>query len=780
MANIEQGCGRGVFGLLWLACVLGAVAIVPAPAQGASEIVLHNFNYWPHGAELISGVVRDPAGNFYGTANQGGKANAGVVFKVDMAGHETVLYRFTGGADGARPYAGVIRDSAGNLYGTTASGGQAGAGVVYKLSPAKQSSGGWQEAVLYSFTGGADGANPQAGVIRDSAGNLYGTTVNGGDPSCNFGVGGGCGVVYKLNTTGQQTVLHTFTSVAEDGFYPYAAVIRDSAGNLYGTTSQGGTAGLGVVYKLDKHGQEMVLYNFTGGTDGGYPLAGVIGDSAGNLYGTTNGGGGSGVVFKLDAQGRETPLYTFTGGADGGEPIGGVILGPNGTLYGATLYGGIVNAHSSGGGVVYSLDSGGHETVLYSFTGGADGNYPSSGVIRDSSGDLYGASEGGGAGGSLYKLDASGHETVMYGFPGAAGGTTPAAGLIRDSAGNLYGTTSMGGTAGAGTIFKLDSAGQETVLYTFAGGADGCYPSAGVIRDSAGNLYGTATWCGPGNAGVVYKLDPAGHLTVLYGFTSGADGGGPRAGVIRDAEGNLYGTTYTGGTSGGAARFGVVYKLDTTGKETVLYNFCSIMPDCTDGGFPESGVIRDSAGNLYGAASSGGPGHSGVVYKLDTTRKYTVLYGFTGADGGSPNGGLIRDSAGNLYGTTYSGGTANAGTVFKLDSANQETVLYSFTGGADGATPDAGVIRDAAGNLYGTTYAGGGGPCHQGTAQPTGCGVVFKLNPGGQETVLYGFTGGTDGGYPLAGVIGDSAGALFGTASIGGKLGGGVVFKIKP
>jgi uncharacterized repeat protein (TIGR03803 family) len=248
----------------------------------------------------------------------------------------------------------------------------------------------------------------------------------------------------------------------------------------------------------------------------------------------------------------------------------------------------------------------------------------------------------------------------LYAFTGGADGANPAAyaaaGVIRDSAGNLYGTTRDGGT-GYGVVFKLDTAGQETVLHSFTGGIDGAYPVGGVIRDSAGNLYGTAAAGGTAGAGVVFKVNKAGKQTVLYAFRGGDDGGNPDAGVIRDSAGNLYGTTQTYG----AENVGVVYKLNKAGKEKVLYSFT-----CSGGCYPDAGVIRDSAGNLYGTTTLGGGG-SGVVFKLDTTGQETVLYSFTGgADGSIPYGGLISDPAGNLYGTTYYGGAANAGAVYKL------------------------------------------------------------------------------------------------------------------
>jgi len=709
--------------------------------------VLHNFEGLPKGAYPDGGVIADSSGNLYGTAGTGGAAGAGVIYRLSRTGHQTVLYNFTGGTDGAAPAAGVIRDSSGNLYGTTTQGGAAAYGVVYKLDTTGH------ETVLHNFTGGPDGGYPQAGVIRDSTGNLYGTTYDGGTE--------GAGVVYKVDTTGHEIVLYNFTGGA-DGGYLYAGVIRDSAGNLYGTASRGGAAHGGVVFKLDTTGHETVLYNFTGGADGGSPYAGVIHDSAGNLYGTTFAGGALnlGVVYKLDTTGHETVLYSFTGGAGGGFPYAGVIRDSAGNLYGTTTSA----AGSAYWGAVYKVDPTGHETVLCSFTGGAGGGFPYAGVIRDSAGNLYGTTSGGQTAGVVYKSDTAGHETVLYTFPGERDGAFPTAGVIGDSAGNLYGTTQYGGAANSGTVYKLDDTGRETVLYGFTGETDGSGPSAGVIRDPAGNLYGTTVFGGAG-AGVVYKVDTVGQETVLYSFTGGADGGQPWAGVVRDSAGNLYGTTDLGGT----ANKGVVYKLDATGHETVLYSFTG-----ADGANPEAGVIRDPAGNLYGTTGGGGAVGYGTVFKLDSTGRETVLYSFgRWPDAFFPRAGVILDSAGNLYGTTPSGGMNNQGVVYKIDTAGHETLLHTFTGLGDGGQPYAGVIRDSTGNVYGTTIAGG-------TGGIVGAGVVYKLDTTGQFTVLYNFTGGADGGQPFAGVIRDSAGNLYGTTNGGGTGGRGVVFKIKP
>jgi uncharacterized repeat protein (TIGR03803 family) len=364
--------------------------------------------------------------------------------------------------------------------------------------------------------------------------------------------------------------------------------------------------------------------------------------------------------------------------------------------------------------------------------------------------------------------------TVLHSFLGPEG-QFPNTGLVRDAAGNLYGTAQYGGLyqncdeeLGGGTVFKLSPSGKVTTLHAFNNGSDGCFPSAGVILDSAGNLYGTTTYDN------VFKIDAAGELSVLYHFTTEAEGAVPLGPLFRDAQGSLYGTTSGGGDP--ACVCGTVFKLDAAGKETVLYSF----KGPPDGANPQSGVIRDAAGNLYGTTPSGGDPSCvdgcGTVFKIDTSGKETVLYTFTGGtDGYLPGAGLIRDNAGNLYGATEYGGNLNCdneagcGVVFKLDAAGTETVLYTFTGGADGQNPVAGLTRDSAGNLYGTTALGG---------DSNNDGTIFELNKTGKKTTLYKFNG-RQGSNPL-GIIRDSAGNLYGTTGAGGSGGAGTVFKLAP
>jgi uncharacterized repeat protein (TIGR03803 family) len=374
-----------------------------------------------------------------------------------------VLYNFTGGADGGIATAGLIRDAAGNLYGVTEGGGNlncvinfTGCGVVFKLSKTGR------ESVLYTFQGGTDGADPQAGLIRDAQGNLYGTTARGGNPNCAWGPPAGCGTIFKLDPTGKETVLYRFKG-GDDGAAPAGTLLLDAVGNLWGTTQFEGFAGsqcfgpgCGTLFRLDPIGK-LTSYLFQGApTDGSWPLAGLTADSKGNLYGTTLFGGAydSGTVFKVDRSGKIKTLHTFdilTG--DGANPTG--LLMSAGKLYGPTTAGGAYQ-----GGAVYELNPAG-ESVLYSFTALNDSSTqdPQGVLALDSTGNLYGTTAFSWPNqgyGTVYERQTSGNLITLHTFNGFnTDGANPMSGVIRDSAGNLYGTTQTGGTTGAGTIFRI-------------------------------------------------------------------------------------------------------------------------------------------------------------------------------------------------------------------------------------------------------------------------------------------------------------------------------------
>jgi uncharacterized repeat protein (TIGR03803 family) len=377
-------------------------------------------------------------------------------------------------------------------------------------------------------------------------------------------------------------------------------------------------------------------------------------------------------------------------------------------------------------------------------------------------------------------------ETILHSFTGGSDGGFPQAGLIFDSKGNLYGTTTGGGTSsnctGCGTVFQLvpDSNGAwtENVLYTFGSSAnltDGVNPFGSVVFDSKGNLYGTTTGGGSSFAGTVFELSPGsdGVWTekVLYNFTGGSDGSGPNAGLTIDKSGNLYGMTSSGGASGFGTVFELVPEANETWSEKVLHSFTG----GNDGSSPyNNGLVFDDAGNLYGSTPNGGLHDYGVVFKLtpgaEDVWTEQVLYAFTDTLT-APFGNLILGSDGNIYGTSF--------FPFELSqSANGSwtaKTLHVFVGGSDGADPEAGVISDTKGNLYGTTYTGG---LHRGT--------VFELIPESNgawtEKILHRFSpNGNDGTFPTFGaLVMDSKRNLYGTTPSGGASKDGTVFEVTP
>ncbi len=390
-----------------------AIAAVAASAQ--TETILHSFTGSTDGGNPQSGLIPDGKGNFYGTAGGGGVSSycngCGTAFELVPGSNgvwtENVIYTFGSSSnlyDGVNPFGGLVFDSKGNLYGTTISGGSGFQGTVYELVPS--SNGLWTESVLYSFTGGSDGGFPYGGgLVLDSSGNLYGMTESGGTS--------GFGTVFELvagsNGTWKEKVLHSFTGL-NDGSNPFGAkLIFDGAGNLYGVASGSGFHDYGVVFELSLGSNgfwtEKVLYSFTGGAGGAFPTGNLAFDTTGNLYGTT-----SFTVYELSPSSNgtwtEQTLHTFTGGADGASPYAGLALDKSGNVYGTTNSGGM------------------HRGTVYELVHGTGGTWT---------------------------------EKILHRFPSTGGdGLFPAyATLLIDAKGNIYGTTPQGGSSGAGVVFEI-------------------------------------------------------------------------------------------------------------------------------------------------------------------------------------------------------------------------------------------------------------------------------------------------------------------------------------
>ncbi len=565
----------------------------------------------------------------------------------------------------------------------------------------------------------SNGGHPSAGLIEGSDGNFYGTTEGAVSGTIGSGLLG-FGTIFKMTPAGVLTTLVQFTGndAANKGSAPAAGLLLGSDGNFYGTTSSGGAFGNGTVFKMTTAGVLTTLVEFTGNgavNKGASPKASLTKGNDGNFYGTTSGGGafGYGTVFKMTSAGALTTLVEFTGNGaanKGSAPMAGLTLENDGSFYGTT---------SSGGGSDY---------------------------------------------GTLFRMTPSGALTTLVNFVGGGSriGFAPKAGLVQTSDGNFYGTTSQGGRFGsAGTVFKMTPAGTLTTLVEFTGNggsSPGVHPYAGLVQGNDGNFYGTTHYGGTYGSGTVFRMSPAGLLNTIFSFAPDLDtrGSNPYAGLVRDDDGNFYGTTYDGGAVG----FGTVFKVTPAGALTTLVQFT--YNGAINRGWRSIGnLLRGSDGNYYGTTSDGGIAGHGTVFKMTPGGALTTLVDFTGDgavnSGWSPRAGLSQGSDGNFYGTTVFGGLLEQGTVFKMTPAGALTTLVDFTGtnGANkGAYPASGVIQTADGNFYGTTPRGG---AHD-------FGTLFQMTPGGGLTTLKDFSSAED-GHPSADLIRGMDGNLYGTTS---------------
>src|SRR5271165_1356831 len=390
--------------------------------------------------------------------------------------------------------------------------------------------------------------------------------------------------------------------------------------------------------------------------------------------------------------------------------------------------------------------------------------------------------------------------TPLHSFAGSPNdGDTPNAALVQGSDGNFYGTTVKGGASasicqdGCGTVFKVTPAGTLTVLHSFCVNypcADGASPYAALVQGTDGNFYGTAYGLGKFNGGTVFKITLAGALTTLYSFCSQpncADGSQPYAGLVQASDGNFYVTTLEGGSNNGCSlgsgSCGTVFKITPGGMLTTLHSFCA-QTNCVDGGNPYAGLVQGRDGNFYGTTFERGANGYGTVFKITPAGTLTTLYSFCAqtncVDGSIPYAGLVQASDGNFYGTTTQGAGAygNGGTVFKITPGGTLTSLYSFCSQpncTDGDDPIAGLVQASDGNFYGTTQQGGGTDCANNYDH---CGTVFKITPAGELTTLYRFDG-SDGKWPIAGLVQATDGNFYGATYTGGAYNFGTVFELQ-
>jgi uncharacterized repeat protein (TIGR03803 family) len=499
------------------------------------------------------------------------------------------------------------------------------------------------------------------------------------------------------------------------------------------------------------------MHDFNYSTDGGGPYGHLVIGNDGNFYGVTYWGGtyGYGTIFKITPAGVYTVLHHMNSTPDGGYFRNSLVKGSDGNFYGITYSGGTYNY-----GAIFRITPAGNFKVLHHMNLHPDGGYSWSTLTEGEDGNFYGVTNSGGENtnnyGTIFKITPSGTFNVIHNMNYSADGGNSRGSLMLNSDGNFLGVASTGGANAYGTIFKLTPAGTLTVLYPFTYATDGGNPWGALVKGSDGNFYGTAANGGANGDGTIFKISLAGKFTNLVNFNGANLGKNPSESLIRGTDGAYYGTTSDGGKYG----YGTVFKI-CGNKITLLHSFNRN----AEGGTPMGSLVQAPDGKLYGMTTDGGANGYGTIFKITTGGNYTVLRHFSpAADGGSPEGSLIVGTNGTLYGMTNTGGAGGAGTIFKITTGGNYAVLHSFSNATDGGNPHGSLVEGKDGNFYGATYS---------------FGRIFKITPNGQFNVLHTLAG-NDGVNPVGALVQNTNGDFFGVTYQGGANAGGTIFKVTP
>ena len=842
-AGPQDGLIQGTNGLLYGTAYEGGSSGEGTAFKMTTNGVTMGYSLNPvsTGSYPGAGLLQATDGNFYGTAG-GGTYGEGTVFRLTASGSLSALHSF-GGVDGSYPYCSLVQAADGAFYGTTSTGGaNDDSGTIFKIT----SSG--ILTTLFSFAS-TNGANPEAGLTLDAAGSLYGNTPFGGTY--------GAGTVFKLAADGSFTSLYSFTG-GTDGGYPGGGLLLASDGNLYGTTESGGAYGNGTVFRISADGGLLTLANFDG-YQGANARRALIEGTDGKLYGTTqfggasfdgvNGTSGYGVIYRLSIDSpleitrQPQALTTFAGDTAnfGVSVFGSLPVSFQWEKDGTNLYD-VGNVSGSGSPTLTLANVSRGEAAPYSVvvsnvygsitssvamlqievappaivsepvsqtilagttvslqvqvTGDAPLYYQwqEDGTNLADGGNLTGTATStltvtsvslGNAGSysvivSNALMSVSSGDAVLTVLPITAPGVilgilhsfnadgssyNPYAGVVQATDGNFYGTSLNGGAQQYGAIFKLTPAGALSVLHSFTNGADGATPIAGLIQATDGNLYGASFQGVSSFYGTIFRLKTSGAFSPLYSFGGVPDGSNATGSLIQGSDGKLYGSASTGGSNG----FGVVFSLTINGVLAPLWSF-----DSSGGSYPAGPLLQASDGKLYGTTALGGSNNLGTVFVVSTNGEFASLASFDYARGAFPSNGLMQAVDGSLYGTTSAGGTNGGwGTVFRLTTDGTLTALHSF-GNQDGAVAVGGLVQGTDGNLYGATSRGG----------TAGLGTVFQITTNGQFTTLVRFNG-TNGANPQSSLIQARDGSFYGTTEFGGSdysgvagTGDGLVFRL--
>jgi uncharacterized repeat protein (TIGR03803 family) len=646
---------------------------------------------------------------------------AGLASALPQAVEFQILHAFPGCP--STPEAPLVQAADGGFYGTTRNGGTHRLGTIFRLTA------GGTESTLAEFSG-TNGANPWAGLIQANDGCLYGTTYAGGPWNK--------GTVFKITTDGILSTLASFAGT--NGANPYASLVQASDGNFYGTTYYGGSIGDGTVFRITPRGTLTTLCSFDPSTAiGGYPYAGLVEGTDGNLYGANSFGGTTncvGSIFKISLAGSASTFFSFDGTSNGGFPRSTLVQGRDGYLYGSTSWKGI-----------FKLSLDGKFTPLAAFTN----SMQISPLVQATNGRFYGTTYSGGDSdkGSVFEMTPAGGLTTLVSFA-VTNGANPYAGLSQGSDGVLYGTTEGGGLDGNGTLFKISTNGALTTLYAFYD-PDGGYPEGTLTEGSDGNFYGTTASGGSHGHGTLFRITPAGQFTRLADF-DGNTIDSPSA-IVQGKDGSFYGVSPSGGSHGS----GEFFRATIDGTLTPLLSFDTP----TTGGWP-SGLAVCEDGSFYGT-SAYSTNRWGGVFRVTTNGILTNLGSLSDGESGGGPGGLVEGTNGDFYGLFP--GMDGDGTVFKVQPDGEVPIVFNFNRyqGNSGADPSS-LLLGTDGNFYGTTTSYSG--------------AFFRMTPDGILTQLFQFNTVVGTGPRLLARGGD--GNFYGVTSDYGAYGRGSLFRITP
>lgn len=707
---IEASNGK-LYGTTTAGGTAGKGALFRVNKDGSDLYVLKSFGLATNDAQRpVAAVIEASDGLLYGTTSEGGALGRGTVFQLDKGGANFVVLHSFDGTNGANPEAKLLEATDGWLYGT-ASGGGPGTndyGVVFRL---QKNGSGFQ--LLKSF-GGTNGANPEGGLIEAADGGLYGTTCYGGGtniPNLTASWSSNVGTVFRLEKDGSGfSVLKHFHyatswSSQTNGNYPYGQLVQTANGFLFGMTSSGGRGMAGTLYRVNTNGANFATLRELTNATWANPVAGLTLGSDGMLYGATFEGGtaGGGILFRIDQNGSN--YLTLTNLVLGLGPAAGLTETAEGELVGTTLLGG-----TSGEGTIFKIKKDGSGfTILRNLSAsGGDGRSAYATLTSGRDGQFYGTTRLGSDqnAGTVFAIDPLGRGYRVLAGLSTGNIASPTAALVEGENGMLYGNSLSGGTnSSRGVLFQLSRDGQGlTRLHDFGATGDGYFVNAALTKATNGYFYGVTTL---GSA--LFRVLPDGSdYSVVKLLSSGALN--PMQQLLQASDGKLYGTAYFSYlTSTTNATNGCIFRIDLNGSNyTVLKFFTNRV---TTGANPNSPLLEASDGKLYGTTYAGGTtNEAGAVYRLNKDGTgFQLLRGFTGVqgDGRHPCGRIVEGADGFIYGTTERGGTNDQGTLFQIAKDGSSFASLASFDALTGAYPRGGVTLGPNDALYGTTDQGG-------------------------------------------------------------------------